>query len=66
VNDLYVGAAAESLERILHVHDVAEQDDGVTLVLEPLRRDVLRLLDEADDGDGGCRVDRTSRTLIVE
>src|SRR5690606_17245974 len=38
-------AAAEALERILEVNRVAEEDDGVALVLEPLGGDILGPLD---------------------
>ena len=48
------------------VHRFAEQDDGVAFVLEPLRGDVLGLLDEADDGNRGRRINRAGGALIVE
>ena len=61
-----ISAAAQALQRVSRVHGVAEQDDRVAFVLEPLRRDVLGLLDEADDGDRGRRVNRAGGTLVVE
>ena len=64
VDDLQIRAAAEALHG-RGFHRVAEQDDGVAFVLEPLRGDVLGLLDEADDSDGGRRVNRAERAALV-
>ena len=52
--------------RVGHVHRFAEQDDGVAFVLEPLRGDVLGLVDEADDGNRGRRINGAGGALIVE
>ena len=65
MDDLQIRAAAEALQR-RGFHRVAEQDDGVAFVLEPLRGDVFQLFDEADDGNRGRRVDRAGGALIVE
>ena len=66
VNHLQIRAAAEAKNWIGFIHRFAEQDDGVAFVLEPLRRDVFQLLDEADDGNRGRRINRAGGALIVE
>ena len=65
VDDLQIRAAAEALQR-RGFHCVAEQDDGVTFVLEPLRGNVFRLVDEADDGNRGRGINRAGGALVVE
>jgi len=66
VDDLQIRTAAEAKNRVSLVHRIAEQDDGVAFVLEPLRGDVLQFSDEADDGNRGRRINRAGGALIVE
>ena len=48
------------------VNQIAQQNNRVAFVLEPLRRDVFRFFDEADHGDRRRRIDRAGRALVVE
>ena len=48
------------------VHGFAEQDDGVAFILEPLRGDIFRFFDDANNGYGGRRVNRAAGVLIIE
>ena len=45
---------------------LADQEDLVTSLLEGLGGDVRRVVDAADHGDGGGRVDRTGGAFVVE
>ena len=60
------GGAAEALKLVALVHRVAQQEDGVPFVLEPLRGDALGSLDDANDGDSGRRVDGAVGALLLE
>jgi len=62
---LQICAAAQALQWVFQIHRVAEQNDGVAHVLEPLCRHVFQLFDEAHDGDRRCGIDWAGRTLIV-
>jgi len=63
---LQPGRATQAAHGVLLVHRLAHQNNGVTFVLEPLRGDLLRLVDQSDHGHGRSRIDGAVRTLIVE
>ena len=66
VQHLQVSRTAEAENRVAFIRDGTEQDDGVALVLEPLRGDIFRLFNEADHSHGGRGVDGTVGILVVE
>ena len=66
VQALQPGRAAQAEQRIVHVNRIAQQDDDVALVLEPLGGDVFGLFDQTDQRDGGSGINRAVGALIVE
>src|SRR5579871_3764974 len=66
MDDLQIGAAAKALQRVGGVHWCSQQNNRVTLVLEPLRGDVFRLLDNSDDRNSWGRINRAIGALIVK
>src|SRR5437870_8532918 len=46
--------------------DVANQNDDVPFVFEPLRGDVLFVINQSDHRDRRRRVDNSSRALIIQ
>ena len=65
VNHLQICRATKTEQWVFCACDFAEQDDGVAVILEPLRRDVFQFFDDADDGNRRRRVNRAGRVLIV-
>src|SRR5437868_9210006 len=66
MNSLQVSRTAQSEQRIAFICDIAEENNCIAFVLEPLRGNVLWFFDEADHCDSRRRVNRPGRTLIVE
>ena len=66
VDHLQVSGAAEALEWIGFIDEVAKEDDDIACVLEILGGDVLAFGDLADDCDGGSGIDRAVGVLVLE
>ena len=47
------------------VTDLADENDFVARILEPLSRDVFFLLDQTDHADGRRRIDHSGRAFII-
>ena len=66
VDQLQIRAAAQTLQRVGRIHWFAQQNDGVALVLKPLRGHVFGFVDESDHGNRGRGVDGAGGILIVK
>src|SRR5438128_4402745 len=63
---LQVSGATEAEERVVHVHGVAQQNDRVPFILEPLRGDMLGFFDDAHHRNRWRRVDGAAGALVVK
>src|SRR5258708_489276 len=66
VNLLQIRGTAQPLQSISQVRRLSQEDDGITIIFEPLCRDVFRPLDQPGHRHGWSRVNRAVRALVVQ
>ena len=63
---LQVSGAAEAEQWVVRVHGLAQQNDRVPFILEPLRGDMLGFFDDAHHRNRWRRVDGAAGALVVK
>ena len=64
--DLEQCRATQAQQRIVAIHRLAKQNDGISFILKPLARNMFWLIDQAHHANRRRRVDGPGRILVVQ